>query len=243
MSAATSPGLSFREAPARRSPSSSGPNAIRSSVLTGCPTCSSIRFTCRLRPWWIVSSHRVRSRPADAGRGPSSPRSSGYDSGAEQPGERAVEQDTAGRREHRPDRSSGHLEARVREPMRELAVVGQQDQPGRVDVEAADRVQAQVRGRSSETTVGRRWGSRAVLTTPARLVDRVHDPLGRVRARPAFRRASRCRRLRRRARDRGRGSPAIRTCPARADDLLGGAARGYAGERRGYFASRIAMPP
>jgi len=36
----------------------------------------------------------------------------------------------------------GHLEGRVREPVGELAVVGEQDQSRRVDVETADRVQA-----------------------------------------------------------------------------------------------------
>jgi len=34
-----------------------------------------------------------------------------------------------------------HLERRVREPVRELAVVGEQEQPGRVRVQAADRVE------------------------------------------------------------------------------------------------------
>ena len=55
-SLATSPALSRRYDPAFRSPSSSGPNATRSSRPTGCPTASHIRRTCRLRPSWSVSS-------------------------------------------------------------------------------------------------------------------------------------------------------------------------------------------
>ncbi len=41
-----------------------------------------------------------------------------------------------------------HLEARMGEPVCEVAVVGEQDQAGRVDVEPADRIQA--RGRANE---------------------------------------------------------------------------------------------
>ena len=64
----------------------------------------------------------------------------------------------------------GHLVARVREAVGELAVVGQQDQAGRVGVEAADRVEARPGARTRSTTVGRPWVSLAVETTPAGLL-------------------------------------------------------------------------
>ena len=64
----------------------------------------------------------------------------------------------------------GHLEARVRQPVGELAVVGEQDQPAAVGVQAPDRVQAQpARAGTSSTTVGRPWVSCAVETTPTGL--------------------------------------------------------------------------
>ncbi len=63
-----------------------------------------------------------------------------------------------------------HLEARVRQQVRELAVVGQQDQPGAVGVEPPDRIEPARRRRRAATTVGRPWVSRAVETTPSGLL-------------------------------------------------------------------------
>ncbi len=61
--------------------------------------------------------------------------------------------------------------------LRELAVVGEQDQAAAVGVQAPDRVQATLLGATSSTTVGRPWVSRAVESDADRLVQRVDDPL------------------------------------------------------------------
>ena len=58
--------------------------------------------------------------------------------------------------------------ARMREPVRELAVVREQERAGRVGVEPADRTTRDACGTRS-TTVGRPCGSLAVVTTPAGL--------------------------------------------------------------------------
>jgi len=67
-SRSTSAPLRRRCAPRLRSERRSGPNATRSSSMTGWPTSLSMRLTCRLRPSWIVSSTRSwPSRRALAG--------------------------------------------------------------------------------------------------------------------------------------------------------------------------------
>ena len=58
--------------------------------------------------------------------------------------------------------------ARVREAVRQRTVVRQQERARRVGVEATDRDDARS-WRTRSTTVGRRCGSRAVVTTPAGL--------------------------------------------------------------------------
>ena len=134
-SASTSARLRRRCAPAARSPSSSGPNATRRSASTGWPTASPIRRTCRLRPSRIVissTSGRRRRTRAGAVR-PSS---------SSTPSRSAAQRGVA----HRPAPHLGpvgarHLVARVHEVVGEVAVVRQQDEPGRVGVEAADGIQ------------------------------------------------------------------------------------------------------
>ena len=96
------------------------------------PDRSSMRFTCWLRPSWIVSSttpvpdpahHRGRRHPVVE-----------LDPGGEL-SERLISQDRPRPRRHRPcPPRSG-----VGEPVRELAVVREQQHAGRVDVEPADR--------------------------------------------------------------------------------------------------------
>ena len=138
-----------------------------------------MRLTWRLRPSWIVSSSvsgvtRVTSRRR---------------------GEPVVELDAGAQRadarvaDGRPgdDGAVGlrHLEARVREAMGELAVVGEQDQAGGVDVETAHRVQAGVarHERDDRRAALRVAGGR---DHAARLVDRVDDmPGGASSARPS----------------------------------------------------------
>ena len=120
----------------------------------------------------------------------------------------------------------GHFEARMGQPVGELAVVGQQDQPARVGVEAPDRVQAPSLGATSSTTVGRPWVSLRRRDTPTRLVDGVDDPRlgpGDAAAVDASRGCPR----RRRARDRSR-PPRDAHAPG-GDQRLGGAPRGDAG--------------
>ena len=84
------------------------------------------------------------------------------------PGCQAPQLDLGGRRRQLDPVGLRHLIAGVGEPVGQLAVVGQQQQPGRVGVESADRVEARRRATSS-TTAGRPPGSRAVETTPAGL--------------------------------------------------------------------------
>ena len=157
--------LHRRCAPGARPSRRSGPNATRSSASTGWPTASHMRRTWRLRPSWIVSSISVRAEPAHArGRGGAVLQ---LDAAAQRP-QRAIADGTAAER-----RAVGlrHFKARVRQPVGELAVVGEQDQPTRVGVQAPDRVQAQAaRPDTRSSTVRRPWGSRAVETTPSGLL-------------------------------------------------------------------------
>jgi len=108
-------------------------------------------------------------------------------------GRTVVELDAVPERAHRPlshrwprhDRAVGlvDLEARVRQPIGELAVVGQQDQAGRVGIQPADRVQAH---RSTDHVDDRRaplWVARG-RDDPRGLVDRVDDALHRTFADP-----------------------------------------------------------
>ena len=158
------PASSRRCAPSSRSPSRSGPKATRSSGRTGWPTAAHMRLTWRLRPSWMRQLDGARARPAHA-----APARSGRP------------------RARRPSRSArsarsptgalatvaavglGHLEARVRQPVGELAVVGQQDQPG---VSASRRPTGYSRGRRGHELDHRRAtvGVLAVETTPAGLL-------------------------------------------------------------------------
>ena len=85
------------------------------------------------------------------------------------------------------------LEARVREPVGEVAVVGQQDQAGRVGVEAPDRVQPPVAGvRTRSTTVGRPCVSRGGRDDAGAACS-ARRRRGRRRPRRLARRRPRCR--------------------------------------------------
>ena len=80
----------------------------------------------------------------------------------------------------------GTSKRRVREPVGELAVVGQQDQAGGVGVEPADRVQAPLARDERRRPSGGPAGRCAVETTPARLVERRRPRApARCRDRPA----------------------------------------------------------
>jgi hypothetical protein len=63
----------------------------------------------------------------------------------------------------------GDLEARVGEPVGQVAVVREQDQAGGVGVQPADGVQPPPGARTMSTTTGRPWVSLTVDTTPGGL--------------------------------------------------------------------------
>ena len=108
---------------------------VRTSRVTGWPTASHIRRTWRLRPSWIVMRSTPGTGLGDAGRGR---RSVVQLDALAQPADRSGTDRTAVRRD------GGEVllldtVARVGEPVGQLAVVGQQQQPFGVDVEAPDR--------------------------------------------------------------------------------------------------------
>ena len=136
--ASTSAPLRRRWAPGASAPSVSGPKATRSSERTGWPTASHIRLTCRFRPSWMVSSRTSRSRPSRRTRaGAVRPSSSSTPLRSA----RRARSETGARVD---DGAVGarHLEAGVGEPVGQVAVVGEQDEPGGVDVEPAHGIQA-----------------------------------------------------------------------------------------------------
>ena len=151
--------------------SRTGPIAVRVSWVTGWPTSSSSRRTIRLRPSWITSStidcglgrtwhdlERVRlHRPVlqlDAGQHPLDGRRV-----------RPTPLDLG-------DVGLGQLVRRVRDLLREVAVVGEQDQPLGVGVEPSD-VEEPLRA-------GRRPGRPG--TAALRVGHRGDHPSGLVRA-------------------------------------------------------------
>ncbi len=156
----------------RCAPGASPPSAQRAearprcSSSTGWPTASHMRRTWRLRPSRIVSSSSSAPSARTCGRARSArPRA---------PPPRAARASACSATAPPPTRHAvglRHLVARVGEPVGELAVVGQQDQPAAVGVEAPDRVEAQAAGAGpASTTVGRPCVSRAVETTPSGLL-------------------------------------------------------------------------
>ena len=124
--------------PRPSSPRRSGPNAIRSRSTTSLPIASAIRRTWRLRPSLIViSTTRGETRRTFAAPGRAVLE---LDPVAQPP-----EVDVARRPAQSRAIGARYLEARVHQPVGELAVVGDQDQPGRVGVETADRIQPPLR--------------------------------------------------------------------------------------------------
>ena len=222
-----------RLSPGSRSPSSTAPKRIRASALTSLPIASIILRTWRLRPSRISSStSRSPRRRTRAG---------------------AVEpvlqlhpplqppQVTLGRRP--PQRRAIDLAdpvAGMREPVGKLAVVGQQQQAGGVDVEAPDRIEAGSRLDQLDDGLAR---ARLVSggDDAGRLVDRPHLVRLRLHPPPVHKH------LRVLADVAGRVGHdlAADRDPAGGDDLLGRAAGGDAavGEvtrqaHRGIVASR-----
>lgn len=61
--ACSSWGLRGRKAPEGRSPRLRGPKRTRMSLVTGCPTASHMRLTCRLRPSCTVTSSQLVFSP------------------------------------------------------------------------------------------------------------------------------------------------------------------------------------
>src|SRR5438094_541652 len=84
----------------------------------------------------------------------------------------------------------GHLEARVGQPVRELAVVGEQDQPGAVGVQAPDRVQPSRAARGELDDGGPGVGVARRGDHAPGLVHRVDDALARRAQRLAVERAA-----------------------------------------------------
>ena len=131
-----------RRGSGRASPPTSCPqprparSAVRVSRRTGWPTWSSSRRTIRLRPSWITSSTielaaaaLARSAADETVTGPSS---------SVTPVEQLLERGVGDVALDLGDVGLVHLVRRVGQPLREVAVVGQQDQPGGVGVEPAD---------------------------------------------------------------------------------------------------------
>jgi len=107
------------------------------------------------------------------------------------------------------------------QPVGELAVVGQQDQAGRVGVEPTDRVQAEPLGHQPDHG-GPSLGIDRGRYHSRRLVHRIHDPLPAILNELAVKRHD----VRRRdvaGRVRDSGSP--NGHPPRAHDLLGCSSR------------------
>ena len=155
-------------APATRRPrrrARRGPRRpVRRSRTTGCPTASHIRRTWRLRPSWRTSS--TRERPSCRARaGAVTPSSSSTP---------VAERRDRGRRQVALDVGDvGLLDAvaRVREAVGEVAVVREQEDAARVDVQPTDGHDP--RFVADEVDDGRATlpGSLAVVTTPERLVE------------------------------------------------------------------------
>ena len=121
----------------RQIPKLQRPEADRAaSSTTRWPTCSHMRLTWRLRPSWIViSSVSDLTRLTRAG---AVMPSSSVDAAAQRAQRLLAHWRAANHR------AVGlvDLKARVGQPVRQVAVVGQQDQPRGVGVEPPDRVQA-----------------------------------------------------------------------------------------------------
>ena len=120
--------------PRRSSPSSSEPIRIRVSASTSLPTASAIRRTWRLRPSRIVTSSS-RSPSLWIWRGGGGPVLQPHP--AAQPLEIAI----GGRPREADAIGLRHSVAGMGQAVRQLAVVGEQDQPGGVRIESADRVE------------------------------------------------------------------------------------------------------
>ena len=152
-----------------------------------CRPPRAIRRTWRLRPSRIVISI---SRGAD----PRAPRAGAVGPSSSSTPSRSRRGRRRRRRPAQP-RPVGrrHLVARVGEPVGELAVVGEQDQPGRVGVEPADRIEPPLRVDQLDDRRAARPGSRAVEIDPGRLVERSRPRA--ARGRPARRRPPRRSRL------------------------------------------------
>ena len=137
--------------------SRNGPIRVRTRRTTGCPTASHMRRTCRFRPSWIVSRTTAGSRSDDLRRCRRA----------------VVELDALAEPPQRsPGRAAldlGHVllldpEARVGHPVGQRPVVGQQQQPFGVAGRGGRRDGPGDRDGTSSITVGRPWGSSAVVT-------------------------------------------------------------------------------
>ena len=145
---------------------------------TRLPTASSIRRTWRLRPSRrTISISRGPRRSTRAGPvGPSSSSTPRRSRSQLRLPDRAPQPGAVG---------LGDLVAGVREAVGELAVVGQQQQAGRVGVEASHRVEPARESDQLDDRPRRAPGSRAVETTPAGLLTAQTCPLRLDADRPA----------------------------------------------------------
>ena len=130
---------SRRASPSASPPSSSDPKPHpRAAPRPGCrpPRPSAAPAGCAPRGSSARSRARRERRTRAGAVGPSS---------SSTPCAQPAQIDVGGRPAQPHPVGLRHLVARMGEPVRELAVVGQQDQPGRVGVEPADRVEAALR--------------------------------------------------------------------------------------------------
>ncbi len=123
--------------PSPRSPSSIGPKRTRRRESTRLPIASAMRRTWRLRPSrrTISISRSSRRRTSAGAVGPSS---------SSTPSARRRRSSSPGGRRSLHPVGLRHFVARVGEAVGQLAVVGEQQQAGRVGVEPADRVEARL---------------------------------------------------------------------------------------------------
>ena len=141
-SPAISAGVSARNCPGSRPFAVTGPKDTRRSFETGCPTASSSRFTsCCLPSWSATSTQALFSASMTRARS-TAMKSPSTRTPALQPLERL----RVGHPVHLGVVDARHLVARVRDALREGAVVGQQDEALGGHVEPADREEPGDRG-------------------------------------------------------------------------------------------------
>ena len=149
-------------------PSRTGPTAVRVSRSTLCPTRARMRRISRFFPSRSTISKTVLSLWCDLTVTLLRPR---YPFGQMDALEQFRQHLAVGPAGHHHAIRLAHAVARMGQPIGQLAVVGDQDQPIAVQIESADREQPGVLWLGTRsTTRGRPDGSRLVQSTPTGLL-------------------------------------------------------------------------